>query len=56
VPAAPEEPESEVLGVVVERQLPVTGSTTLPLLQVGFGLILLGAGAVLFGRERPALI
>jgi LPXTG-motif cell wall-anchored protein len=45
-----------VEGVVVTRELPRTGSTTLPLLQVGLGLILLGAGALLFGRERTALI
>jgi LPXTG-motif cell wall-anchored protein len=52
VPAVP----TEVEGEVVARELPRTGTTTLPLLQVGLGLILLGAGAVLFGRERTALI
>ena len=56
VPEAPVEAPTDVEGVVVTRELPRTGSTTLPLLQVGLGLILLGAGAVLFGRERTALI
>ena len=47
---------TEVAGVVIPRTLPRTGTTTLPLLEIGLGLILLGAGALLFGRERTALI
>jgi LPXTG-motif cell wall-anchored protein len=49
---------TEVLGEVIVQapaQLPRTGATTLPLLAVGLSLILFGAGAVLFGRERTAL-
>ena len=56
VPEAPAEAPSIVAGIVVTRELPRNGSTALPLLQVGLGLILLGAGAMLFGRERTALI
>ena len=57
-PAVPDTPAAptEVAGVVIPRTLPKTGTTTLPLLEIGLGLILLGAGAVLFGRERTALI
>jgi LPXTG-motif cell wall-anchored protein len=50
---------TEVLGEVIVQapaQLPRTGATTLPLLAVGLSLILFGAGAVLLGRERSALI
>jgi hypothetical protein len=56
VPETPAEPPTEVEGVVIPRTLPRTGTTTLPLLELGLGLILLGAGAMLFGRERTALI
>ncbi len=60
VPAdPPAAPVAEVKGEVITRsapaQLPRTGTDTQPLLEVGFGLILLGAGAMLFGRERTAL-
>jgi LPXTG-motif cell wall-anchored protein len=53
----PAEAPTEVLGEVVVRapELPRTGATTVPLLAVGLSLILFGAGAVLFGRERTAL-
>lgn len=51
------QPQSQVLGNVVGRsaQLPRTGNDALPLLELGLGMVLLGAGAVLFGRERTAL-
>ena len=48
--------EGEVITKTAPAQLPRTGTNTQPLLEVGFGLILLGAGAMLFGRERTASI
>ncbi len=54
------EPTANVKGEVVTRaaaaQLPRTGTDALPLFQVGLGLILVGAGVMLFGRERSVLI
>lgn len=49
---------TQVKGNVVTRpaQLPRTGSDALPLVEAGLGLVLLGLGAVLFGRERTAII
>jgi hypothetical protein len=46
---------SRVLGTSESRpqQLARTGSTTLPLVELGLGLVLLGVGSVLFARERP---
>ncbi len=60
VPETPETPAPQqptnVGGVVVPRTLPQTGTDALPFVELGLGMILLGAGAVLFGRERTALI
>jgi hypothetical protein len=55
-PAKPTTVKGEVLTRTAPAQLPRTGTTTLPLLEVGFGLVLLGVGAMLFGRERTASI
>ena len=54
----PAEAPSEVLGVVIAKapELPRTGATTGPLLALALALIAFGAGAVLLGRERSALI
>ncbi len=52
-PVAPS-PATAVGDQALGRALPRTGSTTLPLLETGLGMILLGAGALLFGRERTA--
>jgi hypothetical protein len=57
--ATPQAKPTQVAGVQVTRaaqQLPRTGSDTLPLLQIGFGLMLLGAGVALFSKESTATI
>ncbi len=55
-PPAPPAPPTKVAGVVIPRSLPRTGTDALPLVELGLGMILLGFGAMLFGRERTALI
>lgn len=55
-PPAPPAPPTQVAGVVIPRSLPRTGTDALPLVELGLGMILLGFGAMLFGRERTALI
>jgi len=52
----PTEVQGEVISRTAPAQLPRTGTNTLPLLQLGLGLIVLGAGAMLLGRARTALI
>ena len=51
-PQSAPRPTVEVDDRVVARSLPRTGTSTLPLLETGLGMILLGVGALLFGRER----
>ena len=63
-PAVPEAPApsalpaAQVQGEVITRpaELPRTGASTLPMVQIGLGMILLGAGAVLWGRVGTALV
>lgn len=43
-----------VAGPVAAAELPRTGNSTLPLTQLGLGLVLMGAGALIFGREQTA--
>lgn len=45
-------PAPQVAGNVVARQLPRTGGDALPMAEVGFGLVLLGAGILLASREE----
>lgn len=58
-------PEVQVAGIqlvkaptapvaVAAAQLPRTGTDTIPMLQLGLGLIILGVGALVFGREQTA--
>jgi hypothetical protein len=64
IPKTPETPETpvvpaeQVAGIQVVRaqELPRTGNTTLPLFQVGLGLMLVGAGALLFGKDDTVSI
>ena len=55
-PAAPAGRPVGVAGTAVPRTLPQTGTEALPLLELGLGMVFLGAGAMLFGRERTASI
>lgn len=57
-PVAPAAPAAEVAGMQVTRaqELPRTGNTTLPLAQVGLGLMLIGAGALIIGKNETASI
>jgi LPXTG-motif cell wall-anchored protein len=47
---------THVAGIQVTRaaELPRTGKSTLPLSELGLGLVLLGAGALLFARDEAA--
>lgn len=47
-------PATQVAGVQVTRaaELPRTGKSTLPLAELGFGLVLLGAGALVYTRGQ----
>lgn len=59
-PVTPEVLPTQVAGVQVTRaaaqELPRTGNTTLPLIQVGLGLMLMGAGALIIGKDQTASI
>jgi len=46
-PAAPQ---------VEPAALPRTGSSTVPMVQWGVGLMMLGLGALIVGRERPDIV
>jgi LPXTG-motif cell wall-anchored protein len=48
---APATTEAEVLGVTVDRQLPRTGAASTALAQIGFGLLLVGAGLLAHSRR-----
>lgn len=48
--------DETVKGVVQERQLPRTGSSTLPLLEIGIGLILTGLGALRYGQHAAVRV
>jgi hypothetical protein len=56
VAPAPIAVQGEVISRAAPVQLPRTGTDTKPLIEIGVGLVLLGAGAMLFGRERTASI
>lgn len=50
-------PPVEVKGVqVTAAELPRTGSTSVTLAQLGFGLLLMGAGAMIFGRDEAITV
>ena len=54
-PVVPAAPVTEVLGTtVVAAELPRTGKASLPLAELGLGLLLMGAGALVFARDEAA--
>jgi hypothetical protein len=55
VESTPAAPVTEVLGVqVAAAELPRTGKASLPLAELGLGLLLMGAGALVFARDEAA--
>lgn len=55
VEQTPVAPVTEVLGVqVAAAELPRTGKASLPLAELGLGLLLMGAGALIFARDEAA--
>lgn len=57
-PVTPEVQPTQVAGVQVTQaqELPRTGNTTLPLIEIGVGLMLMGAGALLVGKGQTSAI